>query len=163
MLEYNNLNHVLNLQPNQTPPRWMQKRGFPAAGILALLVLVTILLIIVIKLINHQLETLSRRKNGSIRRSVATITTYRSRQPSPSTAATFPNTPLSPRVQIRKDLVTTSTMVELLNDKSREYVVDIHRRDDEDELSVFLLEKTSQLNAKTKDEDDDDIEEENQT
>jgi hypothetical protein len=54
-------------------------------------------------------------------------------------------------------------MVELLNDK---YVVDIHRRDDEDELSVFLLEKTSQLNAKTKelvDEDDDDIEEENQT
>jgi hypothetical protein len=143
----------------------MQKGGFPAAGILALLVLVTILLIIAIKLINHRLDILARRKNGSIRRSVATITTYRSRQPSPSTAISFPTTPIIPPVQLQKDIVTANTMVELLNDKSREYVVDIHRRDDEDELSVFLLEKTPQLNPKSKetvDEDDDDDEEQNQ-
>jgi len=142
----------------------MQKRGFPAAGILALLVLVTILLIIVIKLINRQLDVIARRKNGSIRRSVATITTYRSRQPSPSTAISFPNTPVIPPVQLKKDIITSNTMVELLNDKSQEYVVDIHRRDDEDELSVFLLEKTTQLKPKPKeiiDEDDDD--EEDQT
>lgn len=129
----------------------MQKRGFPAAGILALLVLVTILVIIVIKLINRQLDVITRRKNGSIRRSVATITTYRSRQPSPSTAIiSFPNTPVIPPVQLKKDIITTNTMVELLNDKSQEYVVDIHRRDDEDELSVFLLEKTTQLKPKLK-------------
>jgi len=129
----------------------MQKRGFPAAGILALLVLVTILVIIVIKLINRQLDVITRRKNGSIRRSVATITTYRSRQPSPSTAIiSFPNTPVIPPVQLKKDIITTNTMVELLNDKSQEYVVDIHRRNDEDELSVFLLEKTTQLKPKLK-------------
>jgi hypothetical protein len=156
----------LRITSEATTPRWMQKRGFPAAGILALLVLVTILFVIVMKLINRRLEILARRKNGSIRRSIATITTYRSRQPSPSTAVTFPNTPVTPRIPIQKDIVTANTMVELLNEKSPEYVVDIHRRDDEDELSVFLLEKTSQLNAKSKeivDEDDDDIEEENQT
>jgi hypothetical protein len=143
----------------------MQKRGFPAAGILALLVLVTILVIIVIKLINRQLDVITRRKNGSIRRSVATITTYRSRQPSPSTAIiSFPNTPVIPPVQLKKDIITTNTMVELLNDKSQEYVVDIHRRDDEDELSVFLLEKTTQLKPKLKEiVDEDNDEEEDQT
>jgi len=142
----------------------MQKRGFPAAGILALIVLVIILLIIAMKLINYQLDLLARRKNGSSRRSVATITTYRSRQPSPSTAISFPNTPIIPSVRFKKDIITTNTMVELLNDKSQEYVVDIHRRDDEDELSIYLLEKTTQLNPKSKeiiDEDDDD--EEDQT
>jgi hypothetical protein len=143
----------------------MQKRGFPAAGILALLVLVTILVIIVIKLINRQLDVITRRKNGSIRRSVATITTYRSRQPSPSTAIiSFPNTPVIPPVQLKKNIITTNTMVELLNDKSQEYVVDIHRRDDEDELSVFLLEKTTQLKPKLKEiVDEDNDEEEDQT
>jgi hypothetical protein len=139
----------------------MQKRGFPAAGILGLLVLVTILLIILIKFINHQLEVFARRKNGSSRRSITTITTYRSRQPSPSTAIiSFPNTPIIPPVQLQKDATTTNTMVELLNDKSQEYVVDIHRRDDEDELSVFLLEKAPQLNPKSKESVDDDEEEE---
>jgi hypothetical protein len=139
----------------------MQKRGFPAAGILGLLVLVTILLIILIKFINHQLEVFARRKNGSSRRSITTITTYRSRQPSPSTAIiSFPNTPVIPPVQLQKDTTTTNTMVELLNDKSQEYVVDIHRRDDEDELSVFLLEKAPQLNPKSKESVDDDEEEE---
>jgi hypothetical protein len=142
----------------------MQKRGFPAAGILALIVLVIILLIIAMKLINYQLDLLARRKNGSSRRSVATITTYRSRQPSPSTAISFPTTPIIPSVRFKKDTITTNTMVGLLNDKSQEYVVDIHRRDDEDELSIYLLEKTTQLNPKSKeiiDEDDDD--EEDQT
>jgi hypothetical protein len=118
----------------------MQKRGFPAAGILGLLVLVTIVLIIVMKLINHRLDILAQRKNGSSRRSVATITTYRSRQPSPSTAISFSTTPLIPRVQLQKEIITTNTIVGLLNDRSQEFVVDIHRPDDEDELSVFLLQ-----------------------
>jgi hypothetical protein len=133
-----------------TTPRWMQKRGFPAAGILGLLVLVTIVLIIVMKLINHRLDILAQRKNGSSRRSVATITTYRSRQPSPSTAISFSTTPLIPRVQLQKEIITTNTIVGLLNDRSQEFVVDIHRPDDEDELSVFLLQKTTQLNPKSK-------------
>lgn len=144
----------------------MQKRGFPAAGILGLLVLLTILLIIVIKLINRQLDFLARRKNGSIRRSIATITTYRSRQPSPSTAISFPNTPVISPAQIKKDIKAANTIVGLANNKSQEYVVDIHRRDDEDELSVFLLEKTTTtLSPKSKEsmDDDDDIEVENQT
>jgi len=141
----------------------MQKRGFPAAGILALLVLVTILLIIVIKLISRQLDVIARRKNGSIRRSIATITTYRSRQPSPSTAISFPNTPVISPLQLKKNIITTNTMVELLNDKSQEYVVDIHRRDDEDELSVFLLEKTTQLKPTSKEIVDENDDEEDQT
>lgn len=150
-----------------TTARWMQKRGFPAAGILALLVLVTSLLIIAIKLINHRVNVLTRRKNGLTRRSIATITTYRSRQPSPSTAISFPNTPLMRPVQLQRDIIAANTMVGLLNDKSQEFVVNIQRHnDDEDELSVFLLEKTTQLNAKSKeiiDEDDHDDEEEDQT
>ncbi|CAF0936983.1 unnamed protein product [Adineta steineri] len=156
--------------PETTTPRWMQKRGFPAAGILALLVTVTILMIIVIKLINRRIGVLAQRKHGSVRRSITTITTYRSRQPSPSIATSYPNTPLIPSVQLRNDLLNANTMVELLNDKSQEYVVDIHRHDDdeEDELSVFLLEKTSTLHSKSKeiaddDDDDDVVEEENQT
>lgn len=144
-----------------TTARWMQKRGFPAAGILALLVLVTFLLVIVIKLINYRLDVVARRTSGSMRRSVATITTYRSRQPSPSTAVSFPTTPLIPSIRLQRDLITTNTIVGLVNDKSQEFVVDIHRRDDEDELSVFLLEKTEKLNPKSKemidaDDDDDD-------
>jgi hypothetical protein len=149
-----------------TTPRWMQKRGFPAAGILALMVLVTILLIIGIKLFNRRLDAIARRKSDSIRRSVATITTYRSRQPSPSTAVSFPNTPVIPPVKLQRDIIPVNTMVGLINDKSQEFVVDIHRREDEDELSVFLLEKPTPSNLKSKeklDEDDDDDEEENQT
>lgn len=145
----------------------MQKRGFPAAGILALFVLVTILLIILIKIINRQLDMIARRKNGSsIRRSVATITTYRSRQPSPSTAISFPNTPVIPSTKLKKDLIAANTIVGLANNKSQEYVVDIHRRaDDEDELSVFLLEKTTPLSPTSKElvDEDDDIEVEDQT
>ena len=99
-------------------------------------------------------------KNGSIRRSIATITTYRSRQPSPSTAISFPNTPLIPPVQLQKDRIAANTMVELLNDKSQKFVVDIHPREDEDELSVFLLEKTTKRNSQTKEINDDDEEEE---
>ena len=149
-----------------TTARWMQKRGFPAAGILALLVLVTVLLIIAMKLINHRIAVFIRRKNGSVRRSITTLTTYRSRQPSPSTLISYPNTPLIPAVQLQKDLVNTNTMVELLNDKSQEYVVDVHRREDEDELSVFLLEQTPALNSKASkilgnEPDIDDVEEEN--
>ncbi|CAF0928130.1 unnamed protein product [Adineta ricciae] len=150
-----------------TTARWMQKRGFPAAGILALLVLVTVLLIIAMKLINHRIAILIRRKNGSVRRSITTLTTYRSRQPSPSTIISYPNTPLIPAVQLQKDLVNTNTMVELLNDKSQEYAVDVHRRDNEDELSVFLLEQAPALNSKAskilgnEPDIDDDVEEEN--
>ncbi|CAF3416061.1 unnamed protein product [Rotaria socialis] len=149
-----------------TTPRWMQKRGFPAAGILALLVLVTVLLIIVIKLISHQLERLAVHKARLNRRSITTITTYRSRQPSPSTAAiSFPSTPLIPPAQLCRDIVTANTMVELLNDKSREYVVDIHQRTDSDELGPFLLKRASQLNSKSKEIANvvDRNEEENQT
>jgi hypothetical protein len=141
----------------------MQKRGFPAAGILALIVFVTIFFIIAIKLITRRLDLLARRKNGSIRRSIATITTYRSRQPSPSTIVSYPNTPLIRPVQPQKDIVTANTMVELLNSKSQEYVVDIHRRGDEDELSVFLLENTTSLNSKSKDIVDEGEEEEDET
>ncbi len=145
-----------------TTPRWMQKRGFPAAGILALIVLVAILLIIAGKLVNRRFDAEARRKNGSSRRSVATITTYRSRQPSPSTAISFPNTPLLHPVQLQRNILPTNTIVELINDKSQEFVVDIHRRDDEDELSVFLLEKTTPLSSKLKEiigEEDDDEQE----
>lgn len=147
-----------------TTARWMQKRGFPAAGILALLVLVTVLLIIAIKLISHQLGRLSRRRSRAARRSITTLTTYRSRQPSPSTApVSFPGTPLTGRVQVRRDHVTANTMVELLHDKSREYAVDIHPHAESDELSVFLLKKKAQLLPKSKEIaniDDDNIEEE---
>jgi hypothetical protein len=103
---------------------------------------------------------LAGRKSSSIRRSIATITTYRSRQPSPSTVISFPNTPLIAPMNLRKDIGTPNTMVELISMKSQEYVVDIHRRNDEDELSVFLLEKTTQINPEMQqiadiDEDDD--------
>jgi hypothetical protein len=147
-----------------TTSRWMQKRGFPAAGILALIVLVGFLLIIAGKLVNRRLDGTTRRKSGSIRRSVATITTYRSRQPSPSTAISFPNTPLLHPAQLKRNTIPANTIVGLIHDKSQEFVVDIHRRDDEDELSVFLLEKPTQLDPKSKqiiDEDDDDDEQEN--
>ncbi|CAF1478046.1 unnamed protein product [Rotaria sordida] len=43
-----------------TTSRWMQKRGFPAAGILATLVLAAILLVIAIKLIYHRLDIVER-------------------------------------------------------------------------------------------------------
>ena len=147
-----------------TTSRWMQKRGFPAAGILALIVLLAILLIIAVKLINRRLDGVTRRKSGSIRRSVATITTYRSRQPSPSTAISFPNTPLLHPAQLQRNTHPANTIVGLIHDKSQEFVVDIHRRDEEDELSVFLLEKPAQLDPKSKqiideDEDDDDDDE----
>ena len=148
-----------------TTPRWMQKRGFPAAGILGLLVLVTILLIIAGKLINRRMNVLARRDANAVRRSIATITTYRSRQPSPSTALSFPNTPLIPPIHSRKETIATNTMVELLSAKSQEYVVDIHRHVEEDELSVFLLEKTSPIHDQLDDildidgdeEDDDEV------
>lgn len=39
----------------------MQKRGFPAAAILALLIFAAVLLVIAIKLIYHQLDLLDRR------------------------------------------------------------------------------------------------------
>ena len=138
----------------------MQKRGFPAAGILALLVLVTILVIIGVKFVTRHLDTVARRKNGSIRRSIATITTYRSRQPSPSAAISLSNTPCLPLLPMRTETATTNTMVDLLNGRSQEYVVDIHRHAGEDELSVFLLEKApSQIELEPKDMihiDDDD-------
>ena len=138
----------------------MQKRGFPAAGILALLVLVTILVIIGVKFVTRRLDTVARRKNGSIRRSIATITTYRSRQPSPSAAISLSNTPCLPLLPMRTETATTNTMVDLLNGRSQEYVVDIHRHAGEDELSVFLLEKApSQIELEPKDMihiDDDD-------
>jgi hypothetical protein len=135
-----------------TTERWMQKRGFPAAGILALLVLITILLITGVRFITRRLDTVARRKNGSIRRSITTITTYRSRQPSPSAAISVSNTPCLPLLPIRKDTATTNTMVDLLNGRSQQYVVDIHRHAGEDELSVFLLEQTpSQIDLEPKD------------
>ncbi|CAF0971557.1 unnamed protein product [Rotaria sordida] len=140
----------LRLTTETTTPRWMQKRGFPAAGILALMVLATALLIIIIKLITRQLDLLAGRNTKTRRRSITTMTTYRSRQPSPSTAISYPNTPLIPSVQSRKDIVTANTMVELLNDKSREYVVDIHQRTNADDLGVFFLKRTSPLNPKSK-------------
>ncbi|CAF3094247.1 unnamed protein product [Rotaria sp. Silwood2] len=49
-----------------TTNRWMQKRGFPAAGILATLVLAVILLVIAIKLIYHQLDIAERRQSRCI-------------------------------------------------------------------------------------------------
>ncbi len=42
-------------------PRWMQKSGFPAAAILALLILTAALLVITIKLIYRQLDIIDRR------------------------------------------------------------------------------------------------------
>lgn len=43
----------------------MQKRGFPAAGILALLILAVVVLTIVIKLIYHQIDEFERRERIS--------------------------------------------------------------------------------------------------
>lgn len=134
-----------------TTARWMQKRGFPAAAILALLALIMILLVLAMKLIRHQLDTLARRQSIINRRSITTLTTsYRSGQPSPSTAISFSNTPLISRGHLRKDIVTANAMVELLNNKSQEYIVDIHRRTNPDKLSDYLLERTSKLNLKSK-------------
>jgi hypothetical protein len=129
----------------------MQKRGFPAAAILALIVLLIVMLIIVGQWIHHRLEIRTRDKSKTSRRSITTITTYRSRQASPSTAISYPSTPLLHPMHLRKDLPTTNTMVELLSIKSHEYVVDVHRRDGEDELSVFLFEQTDPTHIDTKD------------
>lgn len=76
----------------------------------------------------------------------------------------FPNTPMIPSMNLRKDVVTPNTMVELISMKSQEYVVDIHRRNNEDELSVFLLEKTTQIDPDTQqiadiDDDEEEVEE----
>ena len=69
-----------------------------------------------------------------------------------------------PPVNLRKDVVTPNTMVELISVKSQEYVVDIHRRNDEDELSVFLLEKSHRVNPELQQiADIDDEEEEEET
>lgn len=140
-------------------PRWMQKRGFPAAAILALIVVVTVLFILAMNFLNRRIGVLAQRKSGSVRRSIATITTYRSRQPSPSIAASYPNTPLILPAQLSKNVANVGTMVELLDNKTQAYAVDVHRRDDEDELSVFLLEKQPTLDSKAQeliDDDDDD-------
>ena len=52
----------------------MQKRGFPAAGILALLVGATFLLTLIVKQIYRQIDIIVRRRHGSVRSSM--IPTY---------------------------------------------------------------------------------------
>lgn len=145
----------------------MQKRGFPAAGILGLLVLATVLLIITGKSINRRLSMLARQKTNSLRRSIATITTYRSRQPSPSTILSFPNTPLMPTMNLRKETAIVTTSNDLLVPKPFDFVVDVQRRDEDDELSVYLLDKTSNNNQDLNDildiDDDEDDDEGNRT
>lgn len=64
----------------ESPPRWMQKRGFPAAAILALLMLAAVLLVIAIKLIYHQLDLLDRRHSLAAQQSILLNQTE---QPSP--------------------------------------------------------------------------------
>jgi len=78
-----------------TTERWMHKRGFPAAGFLALLILSIILLVVVIKLIYCQLDRYNRRQNGSIDYS---ISPEQSRQPSRS----YSNTIALPLVRLQK-------------------------------------------------------------
>jgi hypothetical protein len=56
----------------------MQKRGFPAAAILALFILAAALLVIIIKLIFHQLDLIDRRRS---------LTNHHPLSPS------YPNTP----------------------------------------------------------------------
>ena len=55
----------------------MQKRGFPAAGLLALLILTALLSGLVITFIFQQLDPLDRSRNNSLRRSA---TSHRARQ-----------------------------------------------------------------------------------
>ena len=55
------ISSCLPVSRKDSPPRWTQKRGFPAAAILALLILAAVLLVIAIKLIYHQLDLLDRR------------------------------------------------------------------------------------------------------
>jgi hypothetical protein len=78
-----------------TTERWMHKRGFPAAGFLALLILSVILLVVVIKLIYCQLDRYERRQNVSIDYS---ISPDRSRQQSRS----YSNTLELPLVRLQK-------------------------------------------------------------
>ena len=47
----------------------MQKRGFPAAAILAALVGATLLLTVLIKQVYRQLDIIERRRHGSVRSS----------------------------------------------------------------------------------------------
>ena len=55
----------------------MQKRGFPAAGLLAILILTALLSGLVITFIFQQLDPLDRSRNNSLRRSA---TSHRARQ-----------------------------------------------------------------------------------
>ena len=88
----------------------MQKRGFPAAGILALMVSIIILLIIVMKIVRHRCDMLTKRKSQHSRRSITIITTYRSRPSSPATAVSCPSTPLILPAELRKDTVTVNAI-----------------------------------------------------
>ena len=57
------------VSPSSSSPRWTQKRGFPAAAILAVLVVATLLLTVLIKQIYRQLDIIERRRHGSVRSS----------------------------------------------------------------------------------------------
>jgi hypothetical protein len=70
----------------------MQKRGFPAAAILALFILAAALLVIIIKLIFHQLDLIDRRRS---------LTNHHHHPLSPS----YPNTPKIIRTQSQQLVV----------------------------------------------------------
>jgi hypothetical protein len=97
----------------------MQKRGFPAAVILALLMLAAALLVITIKLIYRQLDIIDRRRS---------LATHQSMLASQDHQALSPSDPNTPRI---------------IRSQSQQLVVEIHRCDDENELSILLVEKTS--------------------
>jgi hypothetical protein len=92
----------------------MQKRGFPAAAILALVILAVALVVIAIKLIYRQLDIIDRRHSLAAHQSILSC------QPSP-------NYLTKPR---------------MFHTQSQDLVVEIHRCGKENELSILLLEKT---------------------
>ncbi len=96
----------------------MQKRGFPAAGILALLMVAVALVIIAMKLTYRQLDIIDRR------RSIANqqlILLNQTRQLS----SNYLNRPQTAHGQLQQ------------------LVVEIHRRNEENELNILFLKKVS--------------------
>lgn len=104
-----------------TTPRWMQKRGFPAAAILALLIFSIVLLVIAIKLIYRQLDKIDRRRSIAARLSALPITCQQS-------LSIVPHTP------------------QIVHTQVQQLVVELHRCDEENELSILLLEENTLKN-----------------
>ena len=67
---YHRTSSLTRFVSTDTRERWMEKRGFPAAAILAVLVSMTLLLTLFIKQIYRQIDIIRHRRDGILRHSV---------------------------------------------------------------------------------------------